>query len=173
MADKEEKVNKPARKIFMTVKDSKVVIEDRLPDAFERIIDNRALRHHEAEQAIWHTKAFRQFCQSDKDRVKKDLDARLQTFAQKPESDREIYEQGWLETPPDEALGEALKRPFSKRNSMSIYFPGLAVICFLTNGPFIAIGSSTWEPEGWNNTLIYALTLAFPKNALGQSLSIS
>jgi hypothetical protein len=83
---------------------------------FDKIRWKWALRFYEAEQAIWHTRAFQQFCRKERNQVKKELEGRLQAFAKKPESAREIYEQALLETPFEEALQEALKSAFLRTN---------------------------------------------------------
>ncbi|MFZ5451384.1 MAG: hypothetical protein ACOZF2_05875 [Thermodesulfobacteriota bacterium] len=79
---------------------------------FDMIKTVWGLRFYEAMQAIWHTRAFQQFCQTDREQVIKDLRDRLKTFSQKPKNAREKYEQEWLELPFEEALEEALKSAF-------------------------------------------------------------
>lgn len=79
---------------------------------YEQIINESALRHYEAFEAIWHTRLFRQFCEQEKSRIKEDLESRLQTLSQKSAKDREVYEQALLELSFDEALNEALRSAF-------------------------------------------------------------
>lgn len=79
---------------------------------YDQIINKGALRNYEAFEAIWHTRAFRQFCEQNKSRVKEDLESRLQALSQKSAKDREVYEQAWIELPFDEVLAEALRSAF-------------------------------------------------------------
>jgi hypothetical protein len=80
------------RRVEVDLKEA--VMSDR---TFEGLMIEMALRYYEAEEAIFHTKAFRQFCQTDRDRIKKELEDLIQIIAQKKKRNRKPYEQILLE----------------------------------------------------------------------------
>ncbi|MBM4284362.1 MAG: hypothetical protein FJ128_03805 [Deltaproteobacteria bacterium] len=69
-----------------------------------------AIRNREKWLAMWRTRAFRDFCEANREEVQAELEARLQEYAEKPE--REIYEQAWLDMPPEHALEQAFRTAF-------------------------------------------------------------
>jgi len=77
-----------------------------------RIKYEAGLKKYIAWEALWKTKAYRDFCQRDQDRVEKELAAELREISQKPENEREDYELQRLKWDHDTALNDALQRAF-------------------------------------------------------------
>ncbi|MCL6622874.1 MAG: hypothetical protein K6T55_12365 [Syntrophobacterales bacterium] len=73
----------------------------------------KGLKNRERFKLMWRTRAFKRFCQENRERVREELDARLREYAQKPEAERERHEQAWLDMSPEKALDEALKAAFA------------------------------------------------------------
>lgn len=81
---------------------------------FDGITNEHALEEYEHFRAVWRTRAFRQFREENRERVKQDLQTKLGQISQKSKKERNEVEPAWLNLPFDGAMDEALKREFCK-----------------------------------------------------------
>jgi len=99
----------------MSNKKKKKARKKQMRTTFIKIRREWALRHYEVEQAIWHTQAFKQFCENNKDRVIKELEDRRQYEKEIYEQAllyESLHEQAWLELPELDWFDEALRMAF-------------------------------------------------------------
>ena len=125
------------------------------------------LRHHEAYEAIWRTRAFRQFCKRDKDRVKKQVEDRRYALSQKPKEDREANEPAWLDLPFDEAVDMALRSAFLETNEAQIIQDRLDSKGLGLHRGAIAVNPKLIPgPQAGEQYISFLVDLAFPKERL-------
>ncbi|MGO9620769.1 MAG: hypothetical protein ACLPT6_05120 [Desulfobaccales bacterium] len=125
------------------------------------------LRHHEVYEAIWHTRAFRRFCERTLDRVKQEVADRRSALSQKPAEDREAHEAAWIDLPFDEAVDMALRSAFLETNEAQIIQDRLDLMGLGMHRGAIAVNPKLIPgPQAGEQYISLLVDLAFPKEHL-------